>query len=158
MSELLSVTPQNSVTGSQSKNELGELGERLAVAHLISLGYRVVVTNFRVPIGRNSKGVQVTGEIDIVALDGSTLCFIEVKTRSTEDFAPVISAIDARKQRQIIRTARTYRKVFGIKETAYRYDAVTVVAPHNGPPEVTVSKSFWTESKFNKRRWRDDSF
>ncbi len=158
MSEILSITPKNSVPGSQSKNELGERGEKLAADHLRSLGYAIIVTNFRVPIGRNSKGVQVTGEIDIVALDGDILCFAEVKTRSSEDFAPVLSAIDARKQRQIIRTARVYRKLFSLRDMTSRYDAVTVVIPPGGPPQIELSKGFWNEGKFKKRRWSDDGF
>lgn len=158
MSEVLSITSQNSVTDSQSKNVLGERGEKLAADHLSSQGYRIVVTNFRVPIGRNGKGVQVTGEIDIIALDGDTLCFIEVKTRRSADFAPVLSAIDARKQRQIIRAARVYRKLFSLRDIAYRYDAITVLIPQNAPQQIELTKGFWKESKFNKRRWQNEGF
>src|SRR5205809_6235621 len=88
---------------------LGERGEALAAEHLIRHGYRLIVSNFKVPVGRNSKGVQVTGEIDIIALDGETLCFVEVKTRRSDEFTPVITNVDLRKQRQITRTAKIYR-------------------------------------------------
>src|SRR5258708_7021538 len=79
---------------------LGEKGEALAADYLIKNGYRLIVLNFKVPVGRNSKGVQVTGEIDIIALDDETLCFIEVKTRRSDEFTPVITNVDKRKQRQ----------------------------------------------------------
>src|SRR5690349_14378112 len=91
---------------------LGESGEALAARFLRRSGYRLVAANFEVPVGRNSVGAQVTGEIDLVALDGETLCFVEVKTRRSEEFTPVITNVDLRNQRQIIRTARVYRRIF----------------------------------------------
>lgn len=137
-----------------SRSSLGAEGERLAAEFLRESGYRLVAANFKVPVGRNTKGVQVTGEIDIIALDGETLCFIEVKTRSSEHFAPAIAAVDLQKQRQITRTAKVYRRVFGLADMPFRFDVVTVVP---GPePEVRHTQNFWTEAKFKKRRWRDE--
>src|SRR5260221_1300981 len=81
---------------------LGDSGEALAARFLRRSGYRLVVANFKVPVGRNSIGAQVTGEIDLIALDGETLCFVEVKTRRSEEFTPAITNGDLRKQRQII--------------------------------------------------------
>lgn len=140
----------------QSKSSFGERGEALATSYLREAGYRIVVTNFRVPVGRNSTGVQVTGEIDIVAIDGSTLCFIEVKTRSSDDFAPILAAIDARKQRQIIRAAKVYRKLFEIRDIEFRYDAVTVLLRTGAEPEIELTKGLWNEQKFRKRRWANE--
>ena len=48
------------------------------------------------------------GEIDVVARDGETLCFLEIKARATADFGPAIAAVDARKQRRISRAAALY--------------------------------------------------
>jgi len=148
MDELLSIRENTT-----SNLDLGGEGERLAANFLQQNGYRIVLTNFTVPVGRNTKGVQVTGEIDIVALDAETLCFIEVKTRRSADFTPVITAVDTRKQRQITRTAKIYRRIFGVYEMPYRFDVVTVVAPLNEPPLITIKKAFWNESKFRKRYW-----
>src|SRR5688572_32609202 len=89
-----------------SLSEVGERGERLAAEFLERQGYRIVVANFTAPIGRNGKGVQVKGEIDIVALDGETLCFIEVKARSATNFAGPLDNVNLRKQRVVTRTAR----------------------------------------------------
>ena len=148
MHDALSITRTN-----DSRADLGRQGELLAAEFLEQNGYRIVLTNFKVPVGRNTKGVQVTGEIDIVALDGETLCFVEVKTRRSEDFTPAITAVDVRKQRQITRTAKIYRRIFGVYEMPYRFDVVTVVAPLNEPPLITIKKAFWNESKFRKRSW-----
>lgn len=158
MSDLLSIIEKNKRTEAQSKNELGERGEILAANFLENVGYRIVMSNFKVPVGRNSKGVQVTGEIDIIALDGDVLCFVEVKTRSSDEFAPLIQAVDARKQRQIIRTAKIYRRHFEIRDIKHRFDVVTVLVAPRKRPVIELSKGFWNESKFRKRRWINDEF
>ena len=132
---------------------LGREGEALAARYLADNGYRLVLTNFKVPVGRNSQGAQITGEIDIVALDDETLCFVEVKTRRSAEFTPVIAAVDLRKQRQITRTARIYRRIFRVFEMPYRFDVVTILMPHIGEPEIELAKGFWDESKFRKRSW-----
>src|SRR5688572_3142231 len=67
---------------------LGRRGEEWAVAFLERAGYRIVGANFKLPIGRNARDVTTTAEIDIVAYDGPILCFIEVKTRASDWFAP----------------------------------------------------------------------
>src|SRR5690349_18987527 len=89
-----------------SKRETGDRGERLAARFLEDNGYRIVMANFEAPIGRNSREVQIIGEIDIVALDGDTLCFVEVKTRRDLEFAGPLTNVDLRKQRTVTRTAR----------------------------------------------------
>lgn len=137
--------------------KLGVLGEQLAAEHLRKLGYRLVLSNFTVPIGRNANGATVTGEIDIVALDGDVLCFVEVKTRSSEEFTGPLSAVDLRKQRQIIRAARVYRRAFGLRDVKVRFDAVTVVAVEPSP-QIDLVKGFWNEAKFRKRNWSENGF
>ena len=149
MDEILSITNIRQM----AKASLGERGEALAAEYLVKNGYRLVVTNFKVPVGRNSKGVQVTGEIDIVALDGETLCFIEVKTRRSDEFTPVIANVNLRKQRQITRTAKVYRRIFGVSGMDYRFDVVTVLMPKHTDPTIELTKGFWSESKFRKRTW-----
>lgn len=149
MDEILSITelPHG------ERASLGEVGERLAAEHVLANGYRMVMTNFRVPIGRNSKGVAVTGEIDIIALDGETLCFVEVKTRRSDEFTAVETAVDLRKQRQIMRTAKVYRRLFNVWEMPLRYDVVTVLMPKHAEPSIAILKDFWNESRFKKRTW-----
>ena len=130
----------------------------LAADFLIDNGYRIVVANFKVPVGRNSKGVQVTGEIDLIALDGETLCFVEVKTRRSDEFTPIITAVDIRKQRQITRTAKVYRRIFNVWDMPHRFDVVTVLMPKHADPEIELTKGFWTESKFRKQTWNSQTW
>src|SRR6185369_3424955 len=92
--------------------ELGKLGEQYAAAYLEQLGFRLVAANFTLPVGRNLRGAIVNAEIDLVAYDGGTLCFIEVKTRASDWFAPPQANIDLRKRRQIARAGREYRRLF----------------------------------------------
>lgn len=137
---------------------LGEIGEHLAAKYLTANGYRIVVANFKAPVGRNSKGVQVTGEIDIIALDLETLCFIEVKTRRSDEFTPIITAVDTRKQRQITRTAKIYRRIFGVWDMPHRFDVVTILLPISAEPTIEVLKGFWTGDKFRKKTWNDQTW
>lgn len=139
---------------------LGERGERLAADLLERAGYRLVAANFKLPVGRNLRGAVVNAEIDLVAYDGATLCFVEVKTRRTDEFAAPEANVDLRKQRQITRAARVYRRTFGVTEEPYRYDVVSLVLPHDAeddeeakPPRAKLLRNFWTDAKFHKRRW-----
>ena len=158
MSGNLSIILDDKRAAVNSTTTLGERGEALAAHYLITHGYRIVVSNFKVPVGRNSKGVSVTGEIDIIALDGDTLCFVEVKTRRSDEFTPVITAVDLRKQRQITRTAKVYRRIFSIRDVEYRYDVVTVLMPKHTEPTIELNKGFWTESKFRKQNWNNNAW
>lgn len=158
MSEILSILEQDKRSTVRPTSETGREGERLAAQFLEAHGYRLVLSNFKTPIGRNSRGVAVTGEIDIVALDGDVLCFIEVKTRVSDDFAPPTATVNLRKQRQIIRTAKVYRRIFGVQQMTYRYDVVSLVLPTNIAPRIEVMKDFWKEEQFRKRRWSRDSY
>ncbi|MBK8304786.1 MAG: YraN family protein [Chloracidobacterium sp.] len=152
MDEILSITE----TSTPPRASLGARGEALAADYLVKNGYRIVVTNFKVPVGRNSKGVSVTGEIDIIALDGETLVFVEVKTRRSDEFTPIITSVNLRKQRQIIRTAKVYRRIFGVRDVPYRYDVVTVLMPKHGDTEIDLTRGFWNEAKFRKAYWNDE--
>ena len=139
---------------------LGQRGEALAVEHLERAGYRIVAANFSVPIGRNTRDVLVNGEIDVVAYDGPTLCFVEVKTRASDEFAVPQVNVDRRKRRQIARAARGYRKMLGLMSDAYRYDVVTVVMPearkqNAAEPRIELLKNFWTDAGLRKRTWHE---
>ena len=157
MSESLDLLEKDIRPTITSKRETGDRGERLAAEFLQKNGYRIVMANFEAPIGRNSREVQIIGEIDIVALDGETLCFVEVKTRRDLEFAGPLTNVDLRKQRTVTRTARAYRRIFAVNEMKYRYDVVTVVG-EDDDSRVELHRAFWTESKFRKRKWADDRF
>ena len=141
---------------------LGQRGERLAAAYLEQQGYHLVARNFVLPVGRNQRGSLVHAELDLVAYDGPTLCFIEVKTRSADWFAAPEASVDRRKQRQISRAARVYRQMFGLTAAPHRYDVVSLVLPASNDkstaPRLEILRDFWRDDKFRRRHWRDDSF
>ena len=137
--------------------ELGRRGEELAVAYLRKLGYRIVAANFSVPVGRNRSGAVIKVEIDLVAYEGRTLCFVEVKSRASSWFAPPQANVDRRKQRQISRAARVYRRMFDLAGAPYRYDVVTVVLPAEDDDavefEIQLLRNYWSEDMLRKRVW-----
>jgi putative endonuclease len=135
------------------------MGEAYARAYIEQQGYRIVAANFSLPVGRNLRGAIVNAEIDLVAYDGPVLCFLEVKTRASDWFAPPQVNIDRRKQRQISRAARAYRRMFGLEHAAYRFDVVTVVLPVNESSTTTFQiellRSYWTDARL-KKRYREE--
>ena len=134
---------------------LGRRGEELAAAYLIREGYSLVAANFSLPVGRNRAGALIQTEIDLVAYDGEVLCFVEVKTRASDWFAPPQVNVDRRKQRQVARAARAYRRMFGLEDARYRYDVVTVILPADEEEEMQVQllKNYWREESLRKRQW-----
>lgn len=158
MSEFLIIDLQNNDSGAANTSRVGQFGEELAAKFIVRKGYRLVAANFKVPIGRNIRGASVSGEIDLIALDGKILCFVEVKTRSSDEFASPIAAVDLRKQRQITRTARVYRKLFNIRGD-FRYDVVSIVLNNSDKsdrPKIELFQNFWTEAKFRKKFWNSE--
>jgi putative endonuclease len=127
--------------------ELGKLGEQYAAAYLEQLGYHLVAANFTLPVGRNLRGATINAEIDLVAYDGDTLCFIEVKTRASDWFAPPEASIDLRKRRQIARAARAYRELFDLESTPFRFDVVSVVLSDSESPRVDLLKNYFTSDR-----------
>jgi putative endonuclease len=138
---------------------LGRRGEALAAEHLLAHGYELVAANFKLGVGRNRRGAVVEAELDLVAYDGPTLCFVEVKTRASDWFAAPEANVDLRKQRQVTRAARAYRRLLGLTDAPRRYDVVTVILPppdadgREPAPRLELLRGFWTEDKFRKRRW-----
>ncbi|MEN3330256.1 MAG: putative endonuclease [Acidobacteriota bacterium] len=131
----------------------GALGESYAAAYLDQLGYRLVATNFTIAVGRNRRGAVISTEIDLVAYDGDTLCFIEVKSRASDWFAPPQVNVDLRKRRQITRAARAYRRMLGVEEQPYRYDVVTVILPEDSAPQIELLRNYWTDESVRRKRW-----
>lgn len=139
--------------------DLGRRGEELAVAYLQQAGYRIVALNFAIPVGRNRLGTPIMVEIDIVGYEVDVLCFIEVKTRSSTWFAEPQVNVDRRKQRQIARAARAYRRMFGLENARYRYDVLTVILPDelkpSISPDIQLLRNYWREEQLKKRAWSD---
>lgn len=141
---------------------LGRRGEALAAAYLDQQGYAIVAANFVLPVGRNLRGVIVNAEIDLVGYEEAILCFVEVKTRASDWFAPPEANVSLRKQRQITRAARAYRRMFALEDTPYRFDVVSVLLPAAGDKttqlQVDLLRNFWTEKTLHKRSWLETYF
>ena len=135
---------------------LGKEGEKLARSWLETQGYRIVTFNFVAPIGHSRSGRILTGEIDIIAYDRSltppVLAFIEVKTRSSDDLASPESAVDRRKQRQIIRAARVYRRIMALANEPYRYDVVSILATPGSPRSIKLLRNYFRDADHSKSR------
>jgi putative endonuclease len=96
----------------------GRLGEDLAHRYLRSRGCTVVARNYRTMSG--------TGEIDLVAWQGETLAFVEVKTRASNEFGEPDSAVDSEKEGRLRRAARDYARRAGVAWEKVRFDLVNV--------------------------------
>jgi len=95
---------------------LGQEGEQLAAAYLLNKGYRIIERNYR--FHRN--------EIDIIALHGRTLCFVEVKTRLSSAKGHPAEAVTVPKQHEIIKAARAYLALYADGECDCRFDVVAI--------------------------------
>jgi len=139
--------------------ELGELGEQKAYEYLTKYeGYRVVATNFVVSLGRGLRGSKLTAEIDLIAYDGDTLAFIEVKTRTSNELVSPERAVTLRKQRQIARAARRYRRLMKVEGELYRYDVVTVIPDATGV-DIELLRGYFDDRVFQRGRYfRRDEF
>ena len=100
----------------KERKDFGKVGEELAAKYLRKRKYKIIKRNYRCPYG----------EIDIIALDGKSLVFIEVKTRSSTTFGPPQLAVDRKKQIQISRVATDFIKRKKITQMDMRFDVVSV--------------------------------
>jgi len=110
---------------------LGRRGEEAAARYLKRLGYVIVARGHRDNIG----------EIDLVAVDGRTIVFIEVKTRTTHDAGHPADAVDQAKQRRLTRLALSYLKRHDLLECKARFDVVAVTWPDRGRPQIEHFKN-----------------
>jgi putative endonuclease len=106
---------------------LGARGEIAAAKFLRRLGYRIVHQNYSIG----------GGEFDIVAIDERTVVFVEVKTRSTDEFGSPAQSVDRNKQEQLSRLAHLYIRRYHLQEHHARFDVIAVVWPRNSRrPEI----------------------
>jgi putative endonuclease len=100
----------------QARQTLGKLGEDLACRELQRRGYAIVARRFRVR----------SGELDIVARDGGTLVFVEVKARAGRRFGEAAEAVTKVKQLRLARLASEYLMRQHLPECACRFDVVAI--------------------------------
>ena len=104
----------------------GALGERAAKKHLQRAGLKFLTANFR----------SDHGEIDLVFRDQDCLAFVEVKTRSSEDWTRPAAAVDARKRRLLSLTALDYLRLLKNPPVKFRFDVVEVLLKDGQVREV----------------------
>lgn len=100
-----------------NNRELGKIGEAAAMEYIMSRGMKPLARNYRV--GR-------LGEIDIIAQDGDTLCFIEVKARTGDLYGTPAEAVSRAKRDTIIKVAQVYAASHGMHDMPLRFDVVEV--------------------------------
>jgi putative endonuclease len=104
----------------------GELGERAAKKFLQRAGLKFLAANFR----------SARGEIDLIFRDGDCLAFVEVKTRSSEEWTRPAAAVDARKRRRLSQTALDYLKLLKNPAVKIRFDIVEVLLADGAVREI----------------------
>jgi len=105
---------------------LGQRGERAAAKYLKRQGFRIVAQGLRTR----------QGEMDLIAVDGETVVFIEVKTRTSHAAGHPAEAVDEHKQRRMTRFALGYLRRHGLLSYRSRFDVVAVTWPADGQPLI----------------------
>jgi len=115
-----------------SNKSLGNYGESLARKYLQSQGYRILDENFRNKLG----------EIDLVAQDGKTICFVEVKTRQSLDHGQPYESVTPWKIRKLTQMATFYLKhKYHSLEVLSRFDVISIVQEKENPPIIQHIKN-----------------
>ncbi len=117
---------------SDPRQALGISGEDLACAELQRRGYAIVERRYRTRFG----------EIDIVAKDGPTIVFVEVKARMTQDFGGAAAAMTGWKQRRISRMAADYLARQKLHDCPCRFDVVAIDFDKSEPRVIVYPNAF----------------
>jgi putative endonuclease len=110
----------------------GKKGENIAVAYLKSNGYRIVERNYKC----------LFGEIDIVAKDGDTVVFIEVKSRKSEEFGDPQVAVGLEKQKKISKISLKYLEEKHLYPCNARFDVVAIKMLPSGNKVELIQNAF----------------
>ena len=111
----------------RQRRSVGQQGEKLAAAHLRRHGFKILGRN--VHLGRY--------EIDIIAREGDTVAFVEVKTRRGDAFVPPEENVTRGKRHHIRQAARTFIAEQDDPSLYYRFDVIAVVLRESGEPSLT---------------------
>jgi len=118
--------------------ELGKKGEETAVSLLKDNGYKILLKNYKTKLG----------EIDIIASDKGTICFVEVKTRQSDRFGLPSEAISKLKQRQISKVALTFLKEKNLLNKKARFDVVSIIYSEDKPQFDLIKNAFELDESF----------
>ncbi len=112
--------------------KFGRKGEKLAARLLRKKGYKILETNYRRP----------AGEIDLIARDGKTLVFCEVKSRRSRAFGSALESVTPSKIKRIRKTADDYIRRHGLNDIDCRFDVVTVEEGESGIEIEIIPNAF----------------
>ena len=116
----------------RTRRATGELGEELGGAYLKERGYKVLARNVRSPFG----------EIDLVARDGETLVFVEIKTRAGHAFGFPEEAVTQQKKERLIRLASWYLARHLEPKRAVRFDVLAIELSSGAPDIRLIQNAF----------------
>jgi len=124
--------------GFGGRRGIGQGYEAMAAGYLEERGYRIVERNFHAR----------RGEVDLVALDGETLVFVEVRMRRKRDMVSPLESVTGEKQRRIVAAARTYLARHRIVDRDCRFDVIGIMhAPGTRPEVEHVRDAFSVEAE-----------
>ena len=106
----------------------GKKSEETAAQFLLSRGYRILERNYRTP----------RGELDLIALEGDTLVFVEVKARRGIRFGEPHWAVDRRKRQHLIKASLFYLSRKRIRNRCCRFDLIVIQESPNGHPQIDL--------------------
>jgi putative endonuclease len=115
----------------------GELGERAAKKHLQKNGLKFLTANFR----------SARGEIDLIFRDEDCLAFVEVKTRSSEDWTRPAAAVNAERRRRLSQAALDYLRLLKNPEVKIRFDIVEILLADGEVREIRHLPNTFAMSK-----------
>jgi putative endonuclease len=115
----------------------GRIGEAAAKKYLRKQGLKYLCANFK---------VEQIGEIDLIFRHEDCLCFIEVKTRSSEEWTRPAAAVDREKRRRLVKTALAYRRKLPNPYVKYRYDIAEVLLDGGEVTEVRYITNAFNEN------------
>mgnify|MGYP001607104282 CR=1 FL=1 len=129
--------PSADPRGHLIRQHRGRAAERLACAFLRHAGYEIERTNVRFPVG----------EIDIVARQGGVLCFVEVRSTSSQQWGGAVGSITDRKRRHLIRAARWYLTRYRSMPPDSRFDVVAIEWQAERQPKVELIQGAFDASR-----------
>ena len=109
------------------RSKLGAQGERIAAAHLESLGLVIETRNYRTRYG----------EIDLVARDGAEIVFVEVRTKRSAAYGTPEESLTRRKQARLVHAAKEYLAAHALGTASWRVDFVAITLQPDGPARIT---------------------
>lgn len=117
---------------------IGKSGEEAAVNFLKEQGYKILMRNYKTKLG----------EIDVIGRDRGTICFIEVKTRSSDAFGTGLDAVSKLKQRQLSKAALSFLKYHSLLNKKARFDVVSLLFSGSAPKLNLIKNAFELDSRF----------